>query len=49
MIAIAYILITVQRGAAHRKIENTRLYMLAELMGKWSMVDVFVEVLNQIK
>jgi paraquat-inducible protein A len=45
MIAIAYILIMVQRGATHRKIENTRLYMLAELMGKWSMVDVFVVAL----
>lgn len=45
MIAIAYILIMVQRGSARRQIENTRLYMLAELMGKWSMVDVFVVAL----
>lgn len=45
MIAIAYLLVMVQRGASHRKIENTRLYMLAELMGKWSMVDVFVVAL----
>jgi paraquat-inducible protein A len=45
MIAIAYILVMVQRGATHRKIENTRLYMIAELMGKWSMVDVFVVAL----
>lgn len=42
MIAISYILIMIQLGATGRKIENTRLYMLAELMGKWSMVDVFV-------
>ncbi len=45
MIAIAYILVMVQCGASHRKIENTRLYMLAELMGKWSMVDIFVVAL----
>ncbi len=45
MIAIAYLLVMVQRGASHRKMENTRLYMLAELMGKWSMVDIFVVAL----
>lgn len=45
MMAIAYLLVMVQLGASHRKIENTRLYMIAELMGKWSMVDVFVVAL----
>jgi paraquat-inducible protein A len=45
MIAIAYILVKVQRGSTRRQIENTRLYLLAELMGKWSMVDVFVVAL----
>jgi len=45
MIALAYILIMVQRGATTRKIENTRLYFIAEVMGKWSMVDVFVVAL----
>ncbi len=45
MITIAYILIMVQRGSARRQAENTRLYILAELMGKWSMVDVFVVAL----
>lgn len=45
MIAIAYILVMVQMGATHRKIENTRLYAIAELMGKWSMVDIFVVAL----
>lgn len=42
IIAIAYILISVQRGATHRKIENTRLYKLAEVFGRWSMLDMFV-------
>ena len=45
MIAIAYLLIMVQRGSAQRQIESTRLYMIAEFMGKWSMVDVFVVAL----
>lgn len=45
MMTIAYILIMVQRGATGRKIENTRLYIVAELMGKWSMVDIFVVAL----
>ena len=42
IMAIAYILISVQRGATHRKIENTRLYILAEVLGRWSMLDIFV-------
>ncbi len=43
IITIAYILIMVQRGSTHRqKKESTRLYIIAEVMGKWSMVDIFV-------
>lgn len=42
MIAIAYILISVQRGSASKKAEKTNLYKLAELLGKWSMLDIFV-------
>jgi len=45
IISIAYILIRIQRGALARKTEYTRLYMLAEVMGRWSMVDVFVVAL----
>ncbi|VAW57864.1 Paraquat-inducible protein A [hydrothermal vent metagenome] len=45
MMSIAYILIMVQRGATVRRKENTKLYMLAEVMGRWSMVDVFVVAL----
>ncbi|VAW68952.1 Paraquat-inducible protein A [hydrothermal vent metagenome] len=45
MISIAYILIMVQRGANVKKKENTKLYFLAEVMGRWSMVDVFVVAL----
>lgn len=42
MIAIAYLLIMVQRGSQLRLKEKTRLYLIAEVMGRWSMVDVFV-------
>ena len=42
MIAIAYILISVQRGSTSKKIEKTNLYRIAEILGKWSMLDIFV-------
>ena len=42
MIAIAYILILTQRASTKRKIERTNLYKLAEILGKWSMLDIFV-------
>ena len=42
MIAIAYVLISVQRGSGSRKTEKTNLYKLAEILGKWSMLDIFV-------
>jgi paraquat-inducible protein A len=42
MMAIAYILISVQRGLTTRKAEKTRLYVLAEILGRWSMLDIFV-------
>lgn len=42
IMAIAYILISIQRGSSIRKSENTRLYNLAEVLGRWSMLDVFV-------
>jgi paraquat-inducible protein A len=42
MVAIAYILISVQRGSASKKSEKTNLYKLAEILGKWSMLDIFV-------
>jgi paraquat-inducible protein A len=42
MIAIAYILILTQRASSQRKIERSKLYRLAEILGKWSMLDIFV-------
>lgn len=45
IIAIAYLLISVQRENNLRQKEKTRLYLIAEVMGRWSMVDVFVVAL----
>lgn len=42
IIAIAYLLIVVKKGNGLRKKEKTHLYLIAEVMGRWSMVDVFV-------
>jgi paraquat-inducible protein A len=40
--ALTYLLITVQRGSRGTSRERTRLYRLVELIGRWSMLDVFV-------
>jgi paraquat-inducible protein A len=40
--SLAYLLITVQRGSARNNRERTRLYRILEIIGRWSMVDVFV-------
>jgi len=42
IIAIGYILISIQRGASSRLEEKSNLYKLAEILGKWSMLDIFV-------
>jgi paraquat-inducible protein A len=41
--ALVYLLITVQRGSLGSTHERTRLYRLVELIGRWSMLDVFVD------
>jgi len=45
MLALLYLLITVQRRSPLRRAQRTRLYRLTELVGRWSMVDVFVVAL----
>lgn len=42
IIALSYLLITVQMGSVSRRHERTRLYRLIEFVGRWSMIDVFV-------
>ena len=40
--ALAYLLISVQRGSVKSNHERTRLYRTVEFIGRWSMLDVFV-------
>ena len=40
--ALAYLLISVRRGSANGTRDRTRLYRMIELIGRWSMLDVFV-------
>jgi len=42
LFVLVYLLISVQRASKTRKRERTRLFRLTELVGRWSMVDVFV-------
>jgi paraquat-inducible protein A len=40
--ALGYLMITVQRGSLKSNHDRTRLYRLVEIIGRWSMLDVFV-------
>ena len=42
LVALSYLLLTVQRGSITSNHERTRLYRLVEIIGRWSMLDVFV-------
>jgi paraquat-inducible protein A len=42
LVALVYLLITVQRGSIASNHERTRLYRIVEIIGRWSMLDVFV-------
>jgi len=43
LVALAYLLITVQRRSAKNSHDRARLYRLIEFIGRWSMLDVFVD------
>ena len=43
LVALTYLLITVQRGWLGSSRERTRLYRMGEFIGRWSMLDVFVD------
>ncbi|HXQ64546.1 MAG TPA: paraquat-inducible protein A [Steroidobacteraceae bacterium] len=43
IVALVYLLITVQRGSVKNNEQRIRLYRLVEFIGRWSMVDVFVD------
>ena len=42
MVALVYLLVSVQRHSTHRPLERTRIYRVVEFVGRWSMIDVFV-------
>jgi len=41
--ALVYLLVTVQRGALANQAQRVRLFGVVEFIGRWSMVDVFVD------
>jgi paraquat-inducible protein A len=43
LISLAYLLISVQRGSRKGNRERTRLYRIVVFIGRWSMLDVFVD------
>ena len=43
IIALAYLLITVQTGSIKNNHQRLRLFRMVEFIGRWSMVDVFVD------
>jgi len=42
MISLLYLLLSVQRASRQSPHQRARLYRITELVGRWSMVDVFV-------
>jgi paraquat-inducible protein A len=43
ILALAYLLISTQRGSIKNNRQRIRLYRMVEFIGRWSMVDVFVD------
>jgi paraquat-inducible protein A len=42
LVALGYVLVAIQRGRAGGQRERTRLFRLVHIIGKWSMLDIFV-------
>ena len=42
LLALAFLLISVQRGSVWRQKDRTRLYRITEWIGAWSMLDIFL-------
>jgi paraquat-inducible protein A len=42
LLALIFLLISVQRKSNWRQQDRTRLYRIVEIIGRWSMVDIFV-------
>jgi len=45
LVAFSWMLRTIQRRSSYRPVDRTRLYRIAEVVGAWSMVDIFVVAL----
>ena len=43
ILALAFLLVSVQRGSIENNEQRVRVYRVVELIGRWSMVDVFVD------
>lgn len=43
IVALCYLLITVQRGSIRNDLQRIRLYRTVKFIGRWSMIDVFVD------
>ena len=43
ILALLYLVITVKRGSIKNNGQRVRLYRMVEIIGRWSMVDVFVD------
>jgi paraquat-inducible protein A len=43
ILALLYLVFTVKRGSIHNNAQRVRLYRLVDIVGRWSMVDVFVD------
>ena len=43
ILALGYLLITAQRGSVANNDQRIRMYRMVEFIGRWSMVDVFVD------
>jgi paraquat-inducible protein A len=43
ILALTYLVITVKRGSIKNNAQRVRLYRMVEIIGRWSMVDVFVD------
>lgn len=45
IVVLSYLLVSVQRGSAYARLGRARLYRVLELVGRWSMLDIYVVTL----
>lgn len=43
ILALFYLVVSVKRGSIQNNAQRVRLYRMVEIIGRWSMVDVFVD------